>query len=75
MCVCGRAFPSRPIRGADAVCISDALVDFGSEVERERKRWTVQVTAPSAPEVTVVLAALKNCLDEYAIALADDVRM
>jgi hypothetical protein len=33
------------------------------------------VTAPSAPEVTVVLAALKNCLDEYAIALADDVRM
>jgi thiamine biosynthesis lipoprotein ApbE len=53
---------------ADAGCISEALVDFGSEVKREGKRWAVQVTAPSAPEVTAALAALKNCLDETAIA-------
>jgi uncharacterized membrane protein len=54
---------------ADAECISDALIEHGSEVEREGKRWTVQVLAATAPELTAVLAALKNCLDENAIAL------
>jgi hypothetical protein len=53
----------------DAKCISDALIDYGSEVEEEGKRWTVQLSGPTAPELTAVLAALKICLDENAIAL------
>jgi hypothetical protein len=54
---------------ADAECISDALIDYRSEVEREGRRWAIQVLAPSAPELNAVLAALKKCLDENAIAL------
>jgi hypothetical protein len=57
-------------KGVDAKCIADALVDYGSEVEKEGKRWAVQVSAPGAPELTAVLAALKNCLDENTIPLA-----
>ena len=54
---------------ADAECISDALIDYGGIVEKEGKRWAVQVSAPSASELTAVLAALKHCLDENTIAL------
>jgi hypothetical protein len=53
---------------ADAECISDALVDFGSEVERKGEGWAVQVSASSPRELTAVLAALKTCLDDNAIA-------
>jgi len=53
----------------DAECISEALIEYGSEVEREGEHWTVHVFAQTAPEVTAVVAALKNCLDENAIAL------
>ena len=54
---------------ADAECISDAVIEYGSEVEREGQDWTVHVFAQTAPELTAVVAALKNCLDENAIAL------
>jgi hypothetical protein len=53
----------------DAGCISAALHDYASEVEKEGRRWTVQVSAPSAPELAALVAALKTCLDENAIAL------
>jgi hypothetical protein len=56
-------------KGTDAECISDALVDYGSEVERKGEGWAVQVLAPGPPELTAVLAALKTCLDDNAIAL------
>jgi hypothetical protein len=53
----------------DAECISKALLDYVSEVEKEGKRWTVQVSAPSAHELAALVTALKTCLDENAIAL------
>jgi hypothetical protein len=53
---------------ADAECIGDALIEYGSEVVREGKRWAVQLSAPSPLELTAVLAALRDCLDEHAIA-------
>jgi hypothetical protein len=57
-------------RRSDATCISDALAQYGSEVEREGKRWAVHVSASTAPEqLTAALAALKLCLDENAIAV------
>jgi len=43
--------------------MSDALIEYGSEVEREGNAG-LQVLAPTDPELTAVLAGLKNCLDE-----------
>ena len=54
---------------ADAECISDALVEYGSELEKEGNRWTVRLSAPDAPDLTAVLTVLSTCLDENAIAL------
>jgi hypothetical protein len=54
-------------RQRDAECIGDALREYGSEVEPDSERWVVQIPAPSAPELTAVLAALKACLDEEGI--------
>lgn len=31
--------------GRDAECIGDALVEYGSEVERDRRRWAVTCLA------------------------------
>jgi len=52
-----------------AKCIAEALNEYGSEVESEGKRWGVHLSASTPPELTAVLAALKICLDENAIAL------
>jgi hypothetical protein len=56
-------------RRADAERIADALIDYGSQIETEGRSWTVRASAPSATELTGVLAALKSCLDESAITL------
>jgi hypothetical protein len=55
-------------RRRDAECIRDALREYASEVESEDERWAVHVSAPSAPELTEVLAAVKACLDETGIS-------
>jgi hypothetical protein len=38
-------------------------------VAQDGRGWAVQLSAPGAPELTAVLAALKICLDENAIAV------
>jgi hypothetical protein len=53
-------------RRREAECIRDALRDYGSELEPNGKRWAVHL-APSPPELTSVLRALKDCLDEKGI--------
>lgn len=52
----------------DAECIGDALIEYGSEVEQDRGRWAVHLSASGASDLTAVLTALKRCLDENAIA-------
>jgi hypothetical protein len=54
---------------SDARCISNALLAYGGEVAQDGRGWAVQLSAPGAPELTAVLAALKICLDENAIAV------
>jgi hypothetical protein len=52
----------------DAKCISDALLAYESKIERDGKHWSVHFSA-TAPELTAVLTALKECLDENEIAM------
>jgi hypothetical protein len=52
----------------DAECISDAMSGYGSEVERDGRRWAVHFSTSGASELPAVLSALKDCLDENAIA-------
>jgi hypothetical protein len=60
----------RTDRRRDADCIAGALHEYGSEVKRAGRRWAIHVSVTSAPdELTAVLAALKICLDENAIAM------
>jgi hypothetical protein len=56
------------IRKRDADCISDALTQYGSTVARDGRRWSVQLTASEGAVLPKLLAALKQCLDENAIA-------
>jgi hypothetical protein len=56
-------------RQSDARCISNALLEYGGEVTQNGKGWAVQLSAPGAPELNAVLAALKICLDENRIAV------
>jgi hypothetical protein len=53
----------------EAKCIADALIAYESKVERDGRRWSVHLSASSAPELTAVLTALKDCLDENAMAV------
>ena len=53
----------------DAECISDALIAYESKVERDGRHWTVRLSASSAPELSSVFTALKDCLDQNAIAV------
>jgi hypothetical protein len=56
-------------RQVDAECVCDALREYGSEVERDGRLWVVVLSEPpGGPEFTLVLAALKTCLDENEIA-------
>ena len=56
-------------RKLDAECISDALGQYGGKVERDGKRWYVQLSASEgAAAFPELLTALKQCLDENAIA-------
>jgi hypothetical protein len=48
--------------------MSDALIEYGSEVEREGNAG-LQVLAPTGPELTAVLAGLKTAWTKNAIAL------
>jgi hypothetical protein len=68
MCVCVRAYVWTD-KQSDARCISNALLAYGGEVAQDGRGWAVQLSAPGAPELTAVLAALKICLDENAIAV------
>jgi hypothetical protein len=52
---------------ADARCVSEALADYGSELERAGNGWAVHRPPPTPPELSAVLTALKRCLDENAI--------
>ena len=52
----------------DAECISSAMSGYGSEVERDGRRWAVHFSASGTSELPAVLTALKDCLDENAIA-------
>jgi hypothetical protein len=52
----------------DAVCICDALIEYGSEIEHDGGRWSVHLSASSASNLAAVLTALKLCLDGNAIA-------
>jgi hypothetical protein len=54
----------------DAECIHEALNAYGSELEREGRRWAVWLSSTNAPEqLTSVLSALKTCLEENGICL------
>jgi hypothetical protein len=56
-------------RQIEAECVCDALREYGSEVEQEGRLWVVTVSEPpEGSEFTLVLAALKTCLDENEIA-------
>jgi hypothetical protein len=55
-------------RRRDAECISDALARYGGKVERDGRRWSVQLSASEGAVLTALLRALKQCLDENAIA-------
>ena len=55
-------------RKRDATCISDALNEYGSELEGDGRSWTIHLSA-SELELTAVLKALKDCLDENEIAM------
>jgi hypothetical protein len=55
-------------RKRDAECISDALTQYGSTMARDGRRWSVQLTASEGAALPDLLRALKQCLDENAIA-------
>jgi hypothetical protein len=65
----GQSLRIHTSRQVDAECVCDALREYGSQVEQEGRRWVVIVSEPpGGPEFTLVLAALKTCLDENEIA-------
>jgi hypothetical protein len=55
-------------RKRDAECVSDALGRYGGKLERDGRRWSVQLTAPEGAVLPELLTALKQCLDENEIA-------
>jgi hypothetical protein len=56
-------------RKRDAECISGALRSYGApKVEREGRRWSVQLSASEGAALPDLLTALKQCLDENEIA-------
>jgi hypothetical protein len=55
-------------RKRDAECISDALAEYASTVARDGRRWSVQLSASQGAALPDLLTALKQCLDENAIA-------
>jgi hypothetical protein len=56
-------------RQVEAECVCDALREYETEVEQEGGLWMVIISEPPAgPEFTLVLSALKTCLDENEIA-------
>jgi hypothetical protein len=55
-------------RKLDAECISDALGQYGGKVDRDGRHWFVQLSASEGAALPELLTALKQCLDENAIA-------
>jgi hypothetical protein len=55
-------------RKRDAECISGALGLYGGKIERVGRRWSVQLTASEGAALPNLLTALKQCIDENAIA-------
>jgi len=52
---------------ADANCIRDALTDYQPEIELEDAGWVVGLPEPE--DLSLVLEALKTCLDDNEIAV------
>jgi hypothetical protein len=55
-------------RKREAECIAEALGQCGGKVERDGRRWFVQLSASEGAALPELLTALKQCLDENAIA-------
>ena len=55
-------------RRRDAENISDALARYGTDVVRDGRRWSVQLSPSEPPDLPELLTALKECLDENSIA-------
>jgi hypothetical protein len=55
-------------RKRDAECISHALGQYGGNVGRDGRRWFVELSASEGAALPELLTALKQCLDENAIA-------
>ena len=55
-------------RKQDAECISNALTQYGSTAARDGRRWSVQLTASEGAVLPELFTALKQCLDQNAIA-------
>jgi hypothetical protein len=55
-------------RHEDAECVSDALKEYGSEIEDDHGAFAVVIpTAVEGEMFTALLSALKACLDENEI--------
>ena len=55
-------------RKRDAECISGGLARYGGKVERDGRRWSVQLSASEGAALPNLLTALKQCLDDNEIA-------
>ena len=64
---CGREFRSRRL-GNETPSASPALGQYGGKVERDGRRWSVQLSASEGAALPNLLTALKQCLDENEIA-------
>jgi hypothetical protein len=65
----GKGLRIHTSRQVEAECVSAALREYGSAVQQDGTVWVVIVSEPPrGSEFTLVLAALKTCLDENEIA-------
>jgi small ligand-binding sensory domain FIST len=55
-------------RKRDAQCIAEALAQYGSTLAGQGHRWVVELSEPEGADFPDVLTALKECLEENAIA-------
>ena len=52
----------------DAQWIAEALAQYGSTVAGQGQRWVVELSEPEGADLPDLLTALKECLEENAIA-------
>jgi hypothetical protein len=55
-------------RKREAECIFGALRPYDAKIEREGRRWSVQLSASEGAALPNLLTALRQCLDENEIA-------